>query len=60
MNTGNIKTNAPKPRKDFISAITKQADKYGICDSGKSPKLLVNIKGQLMLAFFWLCAKYGA
>jgi hypothetical protein len=38
MNTGNIKTNAPKPRKDFISVITKQADKYGISDSGKAPK----------------------
>jgi len=37
MNTSNIKSYARKARKDFISAITKQADKYVISDGGMAP-----------------------
>ena len=37
MNTNNIKKYAPKARKAFIEAITKQAAKYGICLLYTSP-----------------------
>ena len=30
MNTANLKAYAPKARTDFITAITKQAEKYGV------------------------------
>lgn len=37
MNTGNIKSYAPKARNAFIAAMTKQATKYGITDKGIEP-----------------------
>lgn len=46
MNTSNIKSYAPKARKDFIAAITKQAAKYGITAKEITP---VDIKGDMAL-----------
>ncbi len=44
MNTSNIKNYAPKARKDFIAAITKQAARYGISEEAIAP---MEIKGDL-------------
>lgn len=46
MNTSNIKRYAPQARKNFIAAITKQAAKYGITESGIEP---LEQKGDLAL-----------
>jgi hypothetical protein len=46
MNTSNIKRYAPQARKNFIAAITKQAAKYGITQSGIEP---LEQKGDLAL-----------
>lgn len=46
MNTSNIKKYAPAARKDFIAAITKQAEKYGISAKVIAP---MEIKGDLAL-----------
>ncbi len=46
MNTNNIKSYAPKARKDFIAAITKQAEKYGISKKAIAP---MEIKGDLAI-----------
>ncbi|WP_276784819.1 BREX-1 system adenine-specific DNA-methyltransferase PglX [Thalassolituus oleivorans] len=46
MNTKSIKSYAPKARKDFIAAITKQAAKYGITAKEVTP---VVIKGDMAL-----------
>ncbi|MFT7292877.1 MAG: type II restriction/modification system DNA methylase subunit YeeA [Pseudohongiellaceae bacterium] len=46
MNTSNIKRYAPIARKDFIAAITKQAEKYGISAKAIAP---MEIKGDLAL-----------
>ena len=46
MNTSNIKSYAPKARKDFIAAITKQAEKYGISKKAIAP---MEIKGDLAI-----------
>ncbi|MBV1884603.1 MAG: BREX-1 system adenine-specific DNA-methyltransferase PglX [Pseudomonadales bacterium] len=46
MNTSNIKRYAPKARKDFIAAITKQAEKYGISKKTIAP---MEIKGDLAI-----------
>ena len=46
MNTSNIKRYAPIARKDFIAAITKQAEKYGISAKAIAP---IEIKGDLAL-----------
>jgi type II restriction/modification system DNA methylase subunit YeeA len=46
MNTNSIKSYAPKARKDFIAAITKQAAKYGITAKEVTP---VVIKGDMVL-----------
>ena len=46
MNTSNIKNYAPKARKDFIAAITKQAARYGISEDAIAP---MEIKGDLAI-----------
>lgn len=46
MHISNIKSYAPKARKDFIAAITKQATKYGITAKYITP---VEIKGDMAL-----------
>lgn len=46
MNTNNIKKYAPKARRDFIAAMTKQAAKYGITAKNIDP---VEQKGDLVL-----------
>lgn len=46
MNTNNIKKYAPKARRDFIAAMTKQAARYGITDKGVEP---IEQKGDLAL-----------
>jgi type II restriction/modification system DNA methylase subunit YeeA len=46
MNTSHIKAYAPKARKDFIAAITKQAEKYGISKKAIAP---MEIKGDLAI-----------
>lgn len=46
MNTANVKKYAPKARKAFIEAITKQAAKYGITRTGTEP---AELKGDLLL-----------
>lgn len=33
MNTTDLKAYAPKARRDFIAAVTKQAQKYGVTES---------------------------
>jgi len=38
MNTNNVKKYAPKARKAFIEAMSKQAAKYGITKKEKSSK----------------------
>lgn len=46
MNTGNIKSYAPKARNAFITAMTKQAAKYGITVNGIEP---MEQRGDLVL-----------
>lgn len=46
MNTGHIKSYAPKARNDFIAAMTKQAAKYGITEKSIEP---TEVKGDLLV-----------
>lgn len=46
MNTANIKKYAPKARKDFITAVTRQAAKVGVTAKGIAP---MELKGDLAL-----------
>ena len=46
MNTGHIKSYAPKARNDFIAAMTKQAAKYGITEKTIEPG---EVKGDLFI-----------
>ncbi len=46
MNTGKIKSYAPKARKNFIAAISKQAAKYGITECAIEP---ITQKGDVVL-----------
>ncbi len=46
MNTGHIKSYAPRARNDFIAAMTKQAAKYGITEKAIEP---AEIKGDLLV-----------
>ena len=46
MNTSHIKAYAPKARRDFIAAISKQATKYGISAKQIEP---LEIKGDLAI-----------
>jgi len=46
MNTGHIKSYAPRARNDFIAAMTKQAAKYGITAKAIEP---AEVKGDLLV-----------